>query len=222
VRFESIHEDKGNHQEQVGELIKQTVASIDDLALKMLFVTVQQNNLEVCIEHAVNPYTFLYNPTVVDLIYMAASWFGHCYDQGHNYGTKEDRRGLGLLGILRRDLLRDLGRRDLTSFVSHVHGLMGAQCNVPSLWSFIAIFICLEHSFWIVQQGSSSKDGFTMAWNQYFKTQHALVNQELDNYLLSKGSSDWFTMKHIPSEEECAECRKIVLNNLLSRPTIST
>ncbi|KAF8800643.1 hypothetical protein BYT27DRAFT_7262797 [Phlegmacium glaucopus] len=47
-------EDRGNHQEQVGELIKQTTASIDDLALKMLFVTVQQNNLELCIEYAVN------------------------------------------------------------------------------------------------------------------------------------------------------------------------
>jgi hypothetical protein len=50
----AIHEDDGNYQEQVGELIKQTAASIDDLALKMLFVTVQQNNLEVCIEYAVN------------------------------------------------------------------------------------------------------------------------------------------------------------------------
>jgi len=50
----AIHEEKGNHQEQVGKLIKQTAASIDDLALKMLFVTVQQNNIEVCIEYAVN------------------------------------------------------------------------------------------------------------------------------------------------------------------------
>ena len=49
-----MHEDEGNHQEQVGELIKQTAASIDDLTLKMLFVTVQQNNLDVCIEYAVN------------------------------------------------------------------------------------------------------------------------------------------------------------------------
>jgi len=50
----AIHEDEGNHQDQVMELIKQTAASLDDLALKMLFVTVQQNNLEVCIEYAVN------------------------------------------------------------------------------------------------------------------------------------------------------------------------
>ena len=50
----AIEKDEGNHQEQVGKLIKQTAASIDNLALKMLFVTVQQNNLEVCIEYAVN------------------------------------------------------------------------------------------------------------------------------------------------------------------------
>ena len=52
--YPAIHKDEGNHQEQVGELIKQTAASIDNLALKMLFVTVQQNNLEACIEYAVN------------------------------------------------------------------------------------------------------------------------------------------------------------------------
>ncbi|KAG6825862.1 hypothetical protein H0H92_002086, partial [Tricholoma furcatifolium] len=47
VCFDSIQEGgKGNHQEQVGELIRQTTASIDNMALKMLFVTVQQNNLE--------------------------------------------------------------------------------------------------------------------------------------------------------------------------------
>jgi hypothetical protein len=53
---------KGNHQEQIGELIKQTTASIDDLALKMLFVTVQQNNLEICIECAVNEYVVFSSP----------------------------------------------------------------------------------------------------------------------------------------------------------------
>jgi hypothetical protein len=54
ITFTAIDDDEGNHQEQVGELIKQTAASIDDLALKMLFITVQQNNLEICIEYALN------------------------------------------------------------------------------------------------------------------------------------------------------------------------
>ena len=67
----AIHEDEGNYQEQVGELIKQTAASINDLALKMLFVTVQQNNLEVCIELAVN--------RSVDHSYIVASTFASTY-----------------------------------------------------------------------------------------------------------------------------------------------
>jgi hypothetical protein len=54
IEFPAIDDDEGNHQEQIGELIKQTAVSIDDLALKMLFVTIQQNNLEVCIEYAVD------------------------------------------------------------------------------------------------------------------------------------------------------------------------
>ena len=54
--YPAIHKDEGNHQEQVGELIKQTAASINNLALKMLFITIQQNNLHVCIEYAVNKW----------------------------------------------------------------------------------------------------------------------------------------------------------------------
>jgi hypothetical protein len=56
IAFPAIDDDTGNHQEQVGELIKWTAASIDDLALKMLFVTIQQNNLEICIENAINKF----------------------------------------------------------------------------------------------------------------------------------------------------------------------
>ena len=81
--------------------------------------------------------------------------------------------------------------------------------------TWTAILICLEHSFWIAQQASSSNDGFIKPWKYYLKTQRALVDEELDNYLRSTGSNDWFTMKYSPSEKECAECREIVLNNLL-------
>ena len=66
--FLAIDNDKGNHQEQVGELIKQTAASINNLALKMLFITVQQNNLEVCIENAVNR-------SVIHLSAIASTYF---------------------------------------------------------------------------------------------------------------------------------------------------
>jgi len=37
----------------VKELIKETAGALDDLALKILFVSVQRNNLELCMEYAV-------------------------------------------------------------------------------------------------------------------------------------------------------------------------
>ena len=46
----------GEHQDQVKVLIKRTASSLDDTALKMLFVSVQQNNIELCVQYAVNEY----------------------------------------------------------------------------------------------------------------------------------------------------------------------
>ncbi|PPQ74725.1 hypothetical protein CVT25_013366 [Psilocybe cyanescens] len=53
VRLGGLDKNESDHQEQIGELMKQTAASIDDVALKMLFVTVQQNNLKICIKYAI-------------------------------------------------------------------------------------------------------------------------------------------------------------------------
>ena len=49
-----MQKDDGNHQDQVKELTEKTADSLDDLALKMLFVSVQQNNLELCFKCAVD------------------------------------------------------------------------------------------------------------------------------------------------------------------------
>src|ERR1700692_2223994 len=76
--------------------------------------------------------------------------------------------------------------------------------------TWTAILVCLEHSFWITQQGSNSSDAFTKAWNLYLK-------QQSEDDLRSKESDDWFTMKHVASEEECAEFRKLVLDNRLRK-----
>ena len=46
----------GKHQDQVKILIEKTASSLDDTALKMLFVSVQQNNIELCIRYAINGY----------------------------------------------------------------------------------------------------------------------------------------------------------------------
>jgi hypothetical protein len=48
-----MQEDNGKHQDQVKELIEKTADSLDDFALKMLFISVQGNNLELCIHYAI-------------------------------------------------------------------------------------------------------------------------------------------------------------------------
>ena len=101
-----------------------------------------------------------------------------------------------------------------------LHAFIGLVTHTTSsCWFLIktysAILICLEHSFWMVQQGSNPFNGFINAFDMYFKTQCAVVDQQLNDYLRSKDSQDWFITKHSPSKEELAECQQIVFNNLL-------
>ena len=42
-----------------------------------------------------------------------------------------------------------------------------------------------------------------------------VVDEKLENYLMSKRSGDWFITKHQPSYHECTEFRKMVFDNLL-------
>ena len=51
-----LHSERGNHQDQVKVLIEKTASSLDDTALKMLFVSVQQNNIDLCVRYAINEY----------------------------------------------------------------------------------------------------------------------------------------------------------------------
>ena len=51
-----LHNETGNHQDQVKVLIEKTASSLDDTALKMLFVSVQQNNIGLCVQYAINVY----------------------------------------------------------------------------------------------------------------------------------------------------------------------
>ena len=51
-----LHSETGNHQDQVKVLIKKTASSLDNTALKMLFVSVQQNNINLCVQYAINAY----------------------------------------------------------------------------------------------------------------------------------------------------------------------
>ena len=81
----------------------------------------------------------------------------------------------------------------------------------------LAILICLEHSFWLSQQGSSPTEAFTEALNTYLKDKHALLGQQLEAYLTLNGSNDWFTTNYHPTRDECAKFRMIVLDNLLRK-----
>ena len=49
-----LHNETGNHQDQVKVLIEKTASSLDNTALKMLFVSVQQNNIDLCVQYAIN------------------------------------------------------------------------------------------------------------------------------------------------------------------------
>ena len=49
----------GEHQGQVKVLIERTASSLDDTTLKKLFVSVQQNNIELCIQCAIEEYVMI-------------------------------------------------------------------------------------------------------------------------------------------------------------------
>ena len=51
-----LHSETGKHQDQVKVLIERTASSLDDTALKMLFVSVQQNNIELSVKCAIISY----------------------------------------------------------------------------------------------------------------------------------------------------------------------
>ncbi|KAH9053330.1 hypothetical protein EDB87DRAFT_1651758 [Lactarius vividus] len=86
VCLEDMHEDDGNHQEQVKVLIEKTAESLDDLALKILFVSLQQNNLELCVKYAVkyapDP---MWSVSMGEFVRRCLQWFRHSYLQN----TKE-------------------------------------------------------------------------------------------------------------------------------------
>jgi hypothetical protein len=60
--YAALHTNEtGKHQDQVKALIEKTASSLDDTALKMLFVSVQQNNIDLCVRYAIFEYAMLSN-----------------------------------------------------------------------------------------------------------------------------------------------------------------
>jgi len=80
-----MHDDDGTHQDQVKVLIDKTADSLDNLALKMLFVSIQQNNLNLSIRYAINLWVFseliifysIYVFTVFFRLKWTYQWFVH-------------------------------------------------------------------------------------------------------------------------------------------------
>jgi hypothetical protein len=117
-----MHEDEGDHQEQVKELIKKTADSLDNLALKILFISVQQNNLELCIQYAVDYAPDLGKPTeMVEVVQNCLLWFRHSYYDSYDYEKTED---VGVRGLVRgvgrgRGIVRVLHQniKEVTTFM---------------------------------------------------------------------------------------------------------
>ena len=61
-----LHSETGNHQEQVKVLSEKTASSLDDTTLKLLFVSVQQNNIDLCVRYAIDSYV-MFNYCLWDL-----------------------------------------------------------------------------------------------------------------------------------------------------------
>jgi len=135
---------------------------------------------------------------MVNLLEKTTIWFGHCYWTDYNYENKKKAR-----------------------FAEAIYNIVSAKFEKPSLYAFAAILICLEHSFWLAQQGSSPTKDFTKAWDIYFREKHLLVGQKLKKHFKLTGSNDWFTSEHHPSEDDHAKFRKFIIDNLLPRPKFS-
>jgi len=83
IRLEQLQDDDGNHQDQVKELIEKTSDSLDNLALKILFVSVQQNNLELCIRYAVE--NSKHGMSLDWMVKECLLWFRHSYYDVYDY-----------------------------------------------------------------------------------------------------------------------------------------
>ncbi|KAF8810391.1 hypothetical protein BYT27DRAFT_7186615 [Phlegmacium glaucopus] len=169
VCLEDMHDEDGDHQEQVKELIKKTAESLDDLALKILFVSLQQNNLELCVQYAVVYASDLEDLTdMMDLVKECLVWFRHSYVRENGkriidyYNTEAEhndicRRYIEYVAVL-------------TGNTKKVTMFMQKMFDKPSLTLFAALIICLENSFWYQSASVSFIDAFHKAFGIYVET----------------------------------------------------
>jgi len=169
VCLESLHKDSGNHQDQVKELIKKTAGSLDDVALKILFVSVQKNNLELCMEYAVN-YAFEYSlrDSMEELVIKCLEWFNHIYISEYKYEhTEKDNYARLQLQQQRHQYhyYHYHYYQQLFLNSSNVITLLNAMHSKSSPLLFVEVVICAENSFW----HKSTSAGFIDAYKEASK-----------------------------------------------------
>jgi len=157
VCFEALHSrDVGKHQDQVKVLIEKTASSLDDTALKMLFVSVQQNNIELCIQYAINDLTGeIANITTEDMTWRTMLWFGHSY--------------LPNAAAIAHDLAVFL-EGYFKSNVSGVSSTISYSKGELSLVIFTALLICMENTFWNISTDVNFVDLFKASFTLYVES----------------------------------------------------
>ncbi|KAF5331779.1 hypothetical protein D9758_018549 [Tetrapyrgos nigripes] len=95
---EYMQRDDGHHQQQVKELMEKTADSLGDPSLKLLFVCIQHNNLELCMRYAVK-YTKIENFRLNEDPFLGLRWFHHAYYEGSEQRIWTNRVILGVLRI---------------------------------------------------------------------------------------------------------------------------
>lgn len=156
VCLEEMDDDEGNHQEQVKLLIDKTASSLDSSALKMLFVSNLENNLEVCVKSAIQ-HGLPVKKKMDVLVASCLTWFPHSFNSHPKF-----KKG-------RRLLLTD-------HIIQQIVESLSDKLKNSSLLAMAVILICCHGSFWI-QFISGVQVSFVDAFKQ------ALANVKSRNVL---------------------------------------
>ena len=79
-------------------LIEKTASSLDDTALKMLFVSVQQNNIDLCVRYAINEYVMFSLFVILGNNFISLTeWMGSIHTVCSSHRNLNDFERLNLI-----------------------------------------------------------------------------------------------------------------------------
>jgi GTP-binding protein EngB required for normal cell division len=173
VCFEALHTDEtGKHQDQVKALIEKTASSLDDTALKMLFVSVQQNNINLSVRYAIHYVTEgIKRRDIEDVATRTMLWFGHSYVPKYNYDRTEDLDDDWFVRTVKQNA-RALSDILYANFKSNDFGLpsTNSSLEMTPLCIFTALLICMENSFWNRHTGGNFVEWFQKSFALYVES----------------------------------------------------